>query len=187
MKRINRGFFTVLFITLVTLFFYLPIASAETGAEIDRDANSAIKKLYSSSPAAKKLSQSAKGILVFPNVIKAGLIIGGQYGTGSLRIGGKTAGYYNTTAASYGLQAGAQSFGYAMFFMNEKGLNYLETSDGWEVGVGPSFVVVDTGMASSLTTTTTTKDIYVFFFNQKGLMAGLGVQGSKITKINPDK
>ena len=115
------------------------------------------------------------------------MIVGGQYGQGALRIGGKTAGYYNTVAASYGLQAGVQSFGYAMFFMTDEGLKYLNNSAGWEIGVGPSVVVVDEGLASSMTTTTTQDDIYVFFFDQKGLMAGLGLQGSKITQINPDK
>ena len=120
-------------------------------------------------------------------MIKGGLIIGGQYGKGALRVGGKRAGYYSTAAASYGLQAGAHSFGYAMFFMTEGALGYLKKSSGWEIGVGPSIVVVDEGLARSLSTTTAKEDIYVFFFSQKGLMAGLGIQGSKITQINPDK
>ncbi len=160
--------------------------TAATAAEIDRDVDIALEKLYSSTPSAKELSTVSKGILVFPNVIKGGLVIGGQYGVGSLRIHGKTAGYYNTLAASYGLQAGAQSFGYAMFFMTNSGLEYLEKSKGWEVGVGPSVVVADEGLARSLTTSTAKEDIYVFFFGQKGLMAGLGLQGSKISRITPD-
>ena len=114
-------------------------------------------------------------------------MIGGQYGEGALLIKGKTAGYYKTVAASYGLQAGAQSFGYAMLLMTDEALNYLEKSSGWELGVGPSIVVVDAGKAKSLTTTTAKDDIYAFFFGQEGLMAGLGIQGSKITKIDPDK
>jgi lipid-binding SYLF domain-containing protein len=88
-------------------------------------------------------------------------------------------------AASYGLQAGVQSFGYAMFFMTDSALNNLENSEGFEVGVGPSIVVVDAGMAKSLTTTTARDDVYAFIFGQQGLMAGLGLQGSKITKFNP--
>jgi lipid-binding SYLF domain-containing protein len=114
-------------------------------------------------------------------------MIGGEYGKGALRVDGKTTGYYNTVAASFGLQAGAQSFGYAMIFMTDEALEYLNKSSGWEVGVGPSVVVVDEGIARSLTTTTAKEDIYVFFFDQKGLMAGLGIEGSKITKINPDE
>jgi lipid-binding SYLF domain-containing protein len=102
-------------------------------------------------------------------------------------VGGKTVGYYNTVAASYGLQAGTQSFGYALFFMTDKGLEFLESSDGWEVGVGPSIVVMDQGRAKSFSTMTAKDDIYAFFFSQEELMAGLGLQGSKISKINPEK
>ncbi|MET0379335.1 MAG: YSC84-related protein, partial [Spongiibacteraceae bacterium] len=162
-------------------------AMAETAAELDRDVDSAYQKLMSSSPAARELASVSKGVLVFPSIVKAGLVIGGQYGKGALRVKGKTTGYYNTTAASFGLQAGAQSFGYAMFFMTNDALKYLDKSDGWEVGVGPTLVVVDEGVARSLSTSTAKEDVYVFFFDQKGLMAGLGVQGSKITRITMDK
>jgi lipid-binding SYLF domain-containing protein len=99
------------------------------------------------------------------------------------RVHGKTTGYYNTAAASFGLQAGAQSFGYALFFMTDSALKYLHESKGWELGSGLSIVVVDAGFARSLSTTTAKSDIYAFFFDQKGLMAGIGIQGSKITKI----
>ena len=187
MKPTKPCYSILALLTISALFFSTIIASAETAAEIDRDVDIAIEKLYASSSVAKELSKEAKGILVFPNVIKGGLMIGGQYGVGALRVGGKTVGYYNTAAASYGLQAGAQSFGYAMLFMTEGSLEYLKKSSGWEIGVGPSVVVVDEGVARSLTTTTAKDDIYAFFFSQKGLMAGLGVQGSKITQIEPDK
>ncbi len=160
-------------------------AMAKSAAEIDSAVKGALEELYAVSPAAKELSKIAKGILVFPSILKGGLIVGGQYGEGALLREGKTAGYYNTVAASYGLQAGAQKFGYAMFFTDAASLEYLNKSDGWEIGVGPNIVVVDEGMARSLTTTTAKEGIYVFFFAQKGLMAGLGIQGSKITKITP--
>jgi lipid-binding SYLF domain-containing protein len=156
---------------------------AASAAEIDRDVDSSLMKLYEKTPAAKELAKVAKGILVFPSIIKGGFIIGGQYGEGALRMDGKTAGYYSTAAASYGLQAGAQSFGYALFFITDKALDYLKKSEGWEIGVGPSVVIVDEGIARSLSTTTAKSDIYAFFFDQKGLMAGLGLQGSKITRI----
>jgi lipid-binding SYLF domain-containing protein len=161
------------------------VAMAASAAEIDRDASAALKKLLATTPKAKELAAKAKGILVFPNIVKGGFVVGGQYGDGALKVGGKTAGYYNSVAASYGLQAGVQKFGYAMFFMNEEALKYLDKSDGWELGSGPSIVVVDKGAAGSLSTTTARSDVYAFFFSQKGLMAGLGLQGSKITKINP--
>lgn len=176
-------------IPVLVLFLLMPpqSASAATSGEINRDVNSALSKLYRSTPAAKKLAGISKGILVFPNIIKGGLIIGGQYGEGALRVGGKTSGYFKSVSASYGLQAGAQSFGYALFFINQDDLKYLEKSDGWEVGVGPNVVLVDKGLARSLSTTTAKSGIYAFFFNQKGLMAGISIEGSKITKFTPSK
>jgi lipid-binding SYLF domain-containing protein len=156
---------------------------AASAAELDRDARAALKNLVAKVPAAKALEKKAKGILVFPGVIKAGLVIGGQFGEGVLYKGGKVAGYYNTAGGSYGLQAGAQKFGYAMFFMSDSALAYLGKSEGFEVGVGPSVVVMDEGMAKSATTTTLKDEIYAFIFSQSGLMAGLGLQGNKITKL----
>lgn len=154
-------------------------------AQIDRDADFALRKLYDSTPEARKLAARAKGILVFPGIVKGGFLFGAYYGDGALRKNGRTVGYYNNSAFSYGLQAGVQSFGYALFFMSDGALNYLNQSSGWEIGVGPSIVIVDAGMARNLTTTTLQHDIYGFVFDQKGLMAGLGLQGSKITRINP--
>ena len=162
-------------------------AGANTAAEIDREVDAALKQLYATSPAAKDLSKITKGILVFPNVLKGGLVVGAQYGKGALREGGKSVGYYNTVAASYGLQAGVQKFGYAMFFISQAGLDHLKKTKGWEVGIGPNIVFVDEGVAKSLTNTTAKEDIYAFVFGQRGLMAGLGIQGSKITRITPDK
>jgi lipid-binding SYLF domain-containing protein len=162
-------------------------ASADTAAEIDREVDSALQKLYAKTPVAKELSKVAKGILVYPDIVKGGLIVGGQYGVGALRKEGKTAGYYNTVAASYGLQAGVQKFGFALFFITDSAIDHLEKSSSWEIGVGPSIVIVDAGLAKSLTITTAKSDIYAFFFDQKGLMSGLALQGSKISKITPDK
>lgn len=153
--------------------------------QLSRDAKATLQKLYARVPLAKSLGPKAHAILVFPEILKAGLIVGGQYGEGALLQGGTAIGYYNTAGASYGLQAGAQKYGYAMFFMNARALQGLESSEGFEVGVGPSVVVVDEGMAKQTTTKTLDKDVYAFVFGQKGLMAGLGIQGNKITKINP--
>jgi lipid-binding SYLF domain-containing protein len=184
MKKDLR-FITGLFVCALLMIVgtYQPVFAA-TAAEIDRDADSALQKLYDKTPAARELAKVAKGILVFPDIVKGGLIIGGQYGEGALRVNGKTAGYYSSVAASYGLQAGVQSFGYALFFMTDSALDYLKKSEGWEIGTGPSLVIVDAGAAASLTTTTAKSDIYAFFFDQKGLMAGIGIQGSKITKLD---
>ena len=181
-----RNYCKLMVVTLMLFVAAPPLAArAASRAEIDRDATSAMQKLYDSTPLARMLAEKARGILVFPAIVKGGLIIGGQYGDGALRVNGATTGYYRSVALSYGLQAGVQSFGYALFFMNDKALNYLKKSKGWEIGVGPSIVIVDKGVAKSLTTTTAKDDIYAFFFDQKGLMAGLGLQGTKITRINP--
>jgi lipid-binding SYLF domain-containing protein len=158
-------------------------ATAASAAEIERGVNSALENLYTKYPAAKVLAKDAKGILVFPDIVKGGFIVGGLFGEGALRKGSATVAYYNTVAASYGLQAGLQKYGYALIFMTDSALGYLDKSDGWEIGVGPSIVVVDDGIARSLTTTTAKADIYAFFFSHQGLMAGLGLQGTKITRI----
>jgi lipid-binding SYLF domain-containing protein len=159
-------------------------AMAASPAEIDRNAQKALEDLYAKSPSAKTMGEKAIGILVFPGIVKGGFIVGGQYGEGALIKDGKAVAYYNTVAASYGLQAGLQKFGYALFFMTDSALKWIDKSDGWEVGVGPSIVVVDVGAAASMTSTTAQSDIYAFFFDQKGLMAGLGLQGTKITKLD---
>jgi lipid-binding SYLF domain-containing protein len=129
------------------------------------------------------MRDKAKGVLVFPSIVKGGFMVGGQYGEGALFRGGKVSGYYSTLQMSYGLQAGLQKYGYVLFFMTESAFKYLDKSDGWELGMGPSIVVVDEGTARSMTTTTMQSDIYAFFFDQTGLMGGLGLQGTKITKI----
>lgn len=157
----------------------------EARADMDAKAHIALRNLYATTPSARNLARDARAILVFPGVVKAGFIGGAQYGKGELIKRGKTIGYYNLVAGSYGLQAGAQTFDYVMFFMKESALSYLDQSSGWEVGVGPSVVVVDAGVAKTLTTTTGRSDVYAFISGQKGLMGGLGVQGSKISKINP--
>jgi len=159
-------------------------AFAASAAELRRDGEAALKNLYANNAAARKVRERAIAVLVFPRMLKAGFLFGGQIGEGVLFRGGKATAYYNSVAASYGLQAGAQSFGYALFFMNERSLAYLDESEGFEIGVGPSLVVVDEGMAKSFTSTTLTQDVYAFIFDQKGLMAGLGIQGSKITRIS---
>ncbi len=154
-------------------------------AELASKSQKALEALYTATPLAKQLAPKAQAILVFPEVTKAGLGIGGQYGEGTLLTKGSATGYYKTTGASVGLQAGGQRYGYAMFFMNARALDEFTNATGFEVGVGPTVVLVDEGKAKNLTTTTMKDDIYAFVFGQKGLMAGVGIQGNKITKITP--
>jgi lipid-binding SYLF domain-containing protein len=159
--------------------------AAPSAREINRQADQALRQLYAQQPKARDLGRRARAILIFPGIIKAGLLLGGQSGNGVLFVGGRTAGYYNLSAASFGLQAGAQKFSYALFFITNSALGYLQKSDGWAIGSGPSVVVVDKGAAASLNTTTLTRDVYAFPFGQHGLMAGIGLEGSKITRIHP--
>jgi lipid-binding SYLF domain-containing protein len=184
MHTVYRWFGVALLVGLVIAPGLQPgRAEAATAAEIDRDVSTELEKLFAHTPKARELAKVAKGILVFPSVVKAGFLYGGLFGEGALRMGGKTVGYYDTVAVSYGLQAGVQTYGYALFFMNAETLTYLDKSGGFEIGTGPSVVVVDEGVAGGLSTSTARDDIYAFIFDQKGLMAGLGLQGSKITKV----
>ena len=156
------SYLTVLASIVTQLLWAVP-ANAASGSALDQDVAAALQFLYSSTPAAQALGAKAKGVLVFPSAIKAGFILGAQRGESAL-LRGNTAGYYSTSALSAGLQAGAQSFGH-------------------EIGVGPGIVIVDSGMARSFPTTTAHADIYAFCFEQKGLMAGAGLQGAKITAL----
>jgi lipid-binding SYLF domain-containing protein len=161
--------------------------AATSGLQINSDADRALNQLYAAQPKARDLARRAAAVLIFPKIYKGGLMIGGLSGDGVLRVGGKAAGYYNISAASFGLQAGAQKYSFVLFFMTNEALTYLTKSDGWAIGSGPSVVMVDKGAAASMSSTTLTQDVYAFPFGQKGLMAGLGLEGSKITHINPGK
>lgn len=175
---------TLLVFAFAALAISAPRPALAAGHGLDEDAKAALKALYDATPAAKALGDKARGILVFPNIVKAGFIIGGQGGDGVMFKKGKPAGYYNSAALSVGLQAGVQSFGYAIFFMTDSSLGQIQKADGWEVGLAPGIVIVDAGMAKNISTTTTQSNIYAFIFDQKGLMAGAGLQGQKITRIS---
>jgi len=160
-------------------------AHAASAAEINSSARRALSQLYARTPTARLLGEKARGILVFPSIVKGGFIWGGEYGQGALLRGGQTAGYYNTTGVSWGFQAGLQKYGYALFFMTDSALKYLDQSGGFEIGAGPSLVLVDEGFAKKMSSTTLRSDVYAFVFSQKGLMGGIGLQGTKITRIHP--
>jgi lipid-binding SYLF domain-containing protein len=164
---------------LLTLCF----ESARAEDAFENDATATLKSLYRSEPFVRIIGEKAKAVLVFPNIVKAGFIVRKQYGVGALLVNGIPIAHYGSEAVSFGLQAAVQSFGYALFLMNDKALQYLDESDAWELGVDPSIVVVDNGIAKSLRTTTWKDNVYAFIFGQQGLMAGLGIQGSKITKL----
>ncbi|MBF0255018.1 MAG: lipid-binding SYLF domain-containing protein [Gammaproteobacteria bacterium] len=158
-------------------------AIGATAEELDKDSDQALQTLYQAEPVSKEMSRNAKAMLVFPNIVKAGLVFGGSYGEGVLIKGAKVVDYYNSVTGSWGLQVGAQSYGYAVFLMTDKAVRYIEDTKGWELGVGPTLVVVDEGVAKNLSTSTLKDDAYAFTFSQQGLMAGVSLEGTKISHI----
>jgi lipid-binding SYLF domain-containing protein len=130
------------------------------------------------------MGHQAVAVLVFPDVKKFGFLVGVSYGEGVLFKDGHVSGYYSTKGGSWGFQAGAQSFGYALFFMNQEAVDYLDSSHGWEIGGGPSVVVADKGHAAKVSSTTLKTDAHAVIFNQHGLMAGVGLEGSKISLLD---
>lgn len=159
------------------------LANAATAEDLDRDSLQALQTLYKAEPVAKTLSKNAKAVLVFPNIVKAGLVFGGSYGEGVLLKGSQVMDYYNSVSGSWGLQIGAQSYGYAVFLMTDKAVNYIEKTKGWELGVGPTVVVVDEGVAKNISSSSLKNDAYAFIFSQQGLMAGVSIEGTKISHI----
>lgn len=186
------------FLTIVSLASLAMVPSCSNGptarlnsatssaSQISTNSREALRSLYAQNPKAKALGEKARGILVFPSITRAGFIFGGQAGNGAMiRDTGEISGFYQTASVSYGLQAGAQQFGYALFIMNDQAFADLHRTAGFDVGTSPSLVVVNKGIATSLNTNTINSGIYAFFFDQRGLMAGLGLQGTKITRIHP--
>jgi len=185
MHKIQRSLQHLLFLAAATVSLASigSQALAATAEDLNHDATQALQLLYKTNPEAAALAKRARGILVFPNVVKAGLVFGGSYGEGVLTKGGKFSGYYNSVSASWGWQAGAQSYSYAVFLMSNKALKYMKKSKGWEIGVGPTVVVVDEGVARNLSSSTLKDDAYAFIFDQQGLMVSLSIEGTKISPI----
>ena len=185
MYNIRRNLLTLMFAAAsIVSMSVMNQASAATAEDLDKDSRQALQTLYKTEPVAETLSRTAKAVLVFPNIIKAGLVFGGSYGEGELIEGSKVVDYYNSVTGSWGLQAGAQSYGYAVFLMTDKAIQYVKDTKGWEIGVGPTVVVVDEGVAKNLSTSSLKDDAYAFIFSQQGLMAGVSIEGTKISKIN---
>jgi lipid-binding SYLF domain-containing protein len=159
-------------------------ARADTKAEIDAGVAAALQRLRQM-PNAEPLLRASVAQLIFPRIISGGFIVGGQYGEGALLRGGATTGYYRIAGASFGLLAGAQAAGLAMFFMREDALAAVQRNDGWEIGTGPSVVFLEAGVQANVTTTTLTEPVYAISFGQQGLMAALAINGTKITPITP--
>jgi lipid-binding SYLF domain-containing protein len=157
--------------------------AAATAPELAQDSRLALDSLHAKRPETREWSKKALAIMVFPKIVKAGVLIGGQGGDGALLVKGQPIAFYRLAAGSIGLQLGAQSFSYALFFMTQKALDHVKSSDGWAIGTGPTVVAMDEGADKQ--TTTFRDDIYSVAWGQQGLMAGLTLDGSKITKIHP--
>lgn len=158
-------------------------ARGSTAAELNAAADQTLARLKAAQPAMAELMGKARAMLIFPHIVKGGLLVGAAAGEGVLRVGGKTTGYYLSTAVSYGLQAGVTRFGYVMAMMDDASVEYVRNADGWEIGVGPTITLLDDGFAQRLTSTTYQEGILVAFVGQEGVFAGAGVEGTKITKI----
>ena len=185
MTNVRRTLHNVFFVAAATfsLAAISSLAYAATAEDLNKDAAQALQTLSKKNPVADSISKKARAVLVFPNIVKAGLVFGGSYGEGVLIKNSQFSGYYNSVSASWGWQAGAESYAYVVFLMSDKAVKYLDQSKGWEIGVGPTVVVVNEGVAKNLSSTTLKNDAYAFIFDQQGLMASLSIEGTKISRI----
>lgn len=167
---------------LVVLAGSYPVA-AKSAAEIDAEVKEALARLYAESSAAKELGAKAKGILVMPGITKGGFILGGEYGEGALLVGGANKGYYSSASGSIGFQIGIATRSLVIMFMTEKALSDFSAREGWEAGVDADVTVVEAGATGSLDTTTAQSPVIGFNFGEEGLMAGISIEGTKVTKI----
>ena len=171
---------------LCLLGFTAPAPAAHaSAASLSADGERALQNLYVVEPQARIYARHARAILVFPAIIKGAFVFGGETGNGVLLMRGRPTGFYNISAASWGLQAGGKQFSYALFLMNDRALSYLHQSGGWAIGGGGNIVVINQGAAAGGNTTTLSQDVYAFPYNAKGLMAGVEISGSKITRFDP--
>ncbi len=182
---LTKTFFTVSLFLLTGFLYLIQINSAYAASakEIDVGVDESLKRFFKEMPGGKGFINRSKGILVFPQVIKAGFGIGGEYGEGALRINNKTVDYYNTVAASFGFQIGAQAKTVIIAFMEQKALDDFRASEGWKAGVDGSVALITVGMGDSLDTVNVKDPIVAFVFGQKGLMYNLTLEGSKFTKL----
>ncbi|NOQ93941.1 MAG: hypothetical protein GQ547_04805 [Methylophaga sp.] len=183
MSLSNRLFtFTLALITSFGLFIS-PISNAASSYEINVGVKETLKRFRNEIPGGSEFLKQAKGVLIFPSVIKAGFGIGGEYGEGALQIGGKTKAYYSTAAASIGLQLGVQSKSVVLVFMTNDALKSFQSSEGWKAGVDGSVALIEWGAAEDINTLDIKDPIIGFVFSNKGLMYNLTLEGSKFTKI----
>lgn len=161
-----------------------PEARAASAVEIDADVDATLTRFFHQVGGAQDLVQRASGVLVFPSVVKAGMGVGGEYGEGALRIGGRSAAYFNTISASVGFQLGVQARSVIILFMTQQSLEQFRRTDGWKVGVDGSVTIVTVGVGGAIDSNTVKRPVLGFILDQKGLMYNLTLEGSKISRIN---
>ena len=152
--------------------------------QIDTAVNNTLAQLYREAPGSRDLAKKAQGVLVFPDVYKAAIGVGGEYGKGALRVGGKTAGYYSIASGSLGLQLGAQARNIVFMFMTQQALADFRNSSGWQAGANAGVAVVKKGSEGSVDTSQINAPVLVFVFGHTGLMADVSVEGTKISKLD---
>ncbi|WP_144109826.1 YSC84-related protein [Paraburkholderia sp. BCC1886] len=160
-------------------------ASSNAGKRdtINAGIDSTLARLYENVGGSRELVAKARGVLVFPSVISAGFWVGGQYGEGALRVGGRTSGYYSTAAGSFGLQIGAQSKALVFLFMTNDALNKFTSSQGWAAGGDATVAVLKVGANGAIDTSTATSPVEAFVLTNGGLMAGVSLEGTKVSRL----
>ncbi|HMK49694.1 MAG TPA: YSC84-related protein [Thermodesulfovibrionales bacterium] len=176
----------VMCLSVALIGAFVSASYAKTAAEIDARVNATMDQFMKEVKGAEEYLKGAKGELVMPGVTKAAFIIGGQYGTGALRVDGNTVNYYSLVSGSLGYQIGAEKYDMVVLFMTDEALKKFERSEGWEGGVDGEITLIDKGAAGSVETLRSQHPIVGFVFDQKGLMAGVSLKGAKFTKIKPD-
>ena len=185
MRILSFGVFRALVLGTIIAFLYPAHRSAAaTAVEIDARADAALNLFLGKSPMGEELVEKAVGVLIFPSIVKAGLLLGGEYGEGVLRIEGRSVEYYSTASGSIGLQLGVQKKSVIIMFMEPSAMESFRMANGWQVGVDGSVVFVDIGTGGGVSTSTIRQPIIGFIFNQKGFMGNLTIEGSKLSKIN---
>lgn len=185
MKHTFRTVFTVILFALFSSAALVGTAAAAGAVEIDTKVDGTLTKFKSKVTGGSEFLDKAKAVLVFPDVVKGGFIVGGEYGKGALRQDGKSIDYYSIASASFGLQAGAQQYAIVMVFLTDEALAKFRDSKGWEAGVDGSVALAEWGAGKDINTQTFKNPIVGFVLDNKGLMAGISLEGSKISKLEP--
>jgi lipid-binding SYLF domain-containing protein len=182
--RTGRSAIYIIAIAVLALFASNAPGRAGSAGEINAGVRATLDQMYRQIPGTRELAGRAVGILVFPTIVKAGIGIGGEYGEGAMRVGGRTVAYYNTISASVGLQFGAQARSVVIMFMTPDALAGFRRIDGWKVGVDGSIAIITVGAGGSIDTNRIASPVIGFIFDNKGLMYNLTLEGSKISRIS---